>query len=75
MAIAEKLLCFAIRYCGCAGQAVIGIWYVEVLLLLLLASLMDSTESDCSMVLSEYCELAQPRLVIHFIQLSAALLA
>jgi hypothetical protein len=32
--IAVKLLCVTIRYCGCAGQAVIGIWCVEVLLLL-----------------------------------------
>ena len=35
----------------------------------------DWTESDCSMVLSEYCELVQLRLVTNVIQLSAALLA
>lgn len=33
LSIAVKLLCVTIRYYGCAGQAVIGTWCVEVLLL------------------------------------------
>ena len=33
VSIAVKLLCVTIRYCGCAGQAFIGIWCVGVPLL------------------------------------------
>ena len=33
VSIVVKLLCVTIRHCGCAGQAVIGIWCVAVLLL------------------------------------------
>ena len=71
MSVAVKLLCVTIRYCGCAGQAVIGVVCGGAATGVSTAEL---TESDCSVVLSEYCELVQIRLAIYFIQLSGTLL-